>query len=66
MDGINGITVLYAFVTIVSFSFLEVNSDSIPLLITMGLSCCAFGFFNVRKKPRHLQEMLVVLVWHCF
>jgi len=52
MDGINGITVLYAFVTILSFSFLEINKDSFPLLITMGLSCCAFGFFNVRKKAK--------------
>jgi UDP-N-acetylmuramyl pentapeptide phosphotransferase/UDP-N-acetylglucosamine-1-phosphate transferase len=52
MDGINGITVLYAFVAIVSFSFLPINHDSLPLLITMGLSCCAFGIFNVRKKAK--------------
>lgn len=52
MDGINGITVLYAFVAIVSFSFLSINQDSLPLLITMGLSCCAFGIFNVRKKAK--------------
>jgi UDP-N-acetylmuramyl pentapeptide phosphotransferase/UDP-N-acetylglucosamine-1-phosphate transferase len=52
MDGINGITVLYAFVTILSFSFLDINKESLPLLITMGLSCCAFGIFNVRKKAK--------------
>ncbi|TRX34824.1 UDP-GlcNAc--UDP-phosphate GlcNAc-1-phosphate transferase [Flavobacterium sp. ZT3R18] len=52
MDGINGITVLYAFVAIVSFSFLPINQESLPLLITMGLSCCAFGIFNVRKKAK--------------
>jgi UDP-N-acetylmuramyl pentapeptide phosphotransferase/UDP-N-acetylglucosamine-1-phosphate transferase len=52
MDGINGITVLYAFVAIASFSFLEINQESLPLLITMGLSCCAFGIFNVRKKAK--------------
>jgi UDP-N-acetylmuramyl pentapeptide phosphotransferase/UDP-N-acetylglucosamine-1-phosphate transferase len=52
MDGINGITVLYSFVGILSLSFIEVNKDSQPLLITMGLSCCAFGFFNVRKKAK--------------
>jgi UDP-N-acetylmuramyl pentapeptide phosphotransferase/UDP-N-acetylglucosamine-1-phosphate transferase len=52
MDGINGITVLYAFVAIVSFSFLPINHNSLPLLITMGLSCCAFGIFNVRKKAK--------------
>ncbi|MBF4470282.1 UDP-GlcNAc--UDP-phosphate GlcNAc-1-phosphate transferase [Flavobacterium sp. HJJ] len=52
MDGINGITVLYALVAILSFSFLEVNKGSLPLLITMALSCFVFGFFNVRKKAR--------------
>lgn len=52
MDGINGITVLYAFVTILSFSFLDINKESLPLLLTMGLSCCAFGIFNVRKKAK--------------
>ncbi|OOG64221.1 glycosyltransferase family 4 protein [Flavobacterium sp. A45] len=52
MDGINGITVLYAFVTILSFSFLGINKESLPLLLTMGLSCCAFGIFNVRKKAK--------------
>lgn len=52
MDGINGITVLYSFVAILSFSFLEINKESLPLLITMGLSCLAFGFFNVRKKAK--------------
>jgi UDP-N-acetylmuramyl pentapeptide phosphotransferase/UDP-N-acetylglucosamine-1-phosphate transferase len=52
MDGINGITVLYALTAIVSFSFLPINETSLPLLITMGLSCVAFGFFNVRKKAK--------------
>ncbi|PKB17441.1 UDP-GlcNAc--UDP-phosphate GlcNAc-1-phosphate transferase [Flavobacterium sp. 5] len=52
MDGINGITVLYSFFAIVSFSFIEINKESLPLLITMGLSCCAFGIFNVRKRAK--------------
>lgn len=52
MDGINGITVLYALTAIVSFSFLPINKASLPLLITMGLSCLAFGIFNVRKKAK--------------
>ena len=52
MDGINGITVLYALAAIVTFSFLPVNNNSLPLLITMGLSCLAFGIFNVRKKAK--------------
>lgn len=52
MDGINGITVLYAFVTILSFCFITINKESLPLLITMGMSCGAFGIFNVRKKAK--------------
>jgi UDP-N-acetylmuramyl pentapeptide phosphotransferase/UDP-N-acetylglucosamine-1-phosphate transferase len=52
MDGINGITVLYSFVAILSFSFLDINRDSLPLLIIMALSCCVFGIFNVRKKAK--------------
>ena len=52
MDGINGITVLYALTAIISFSFLPVNGSSLPLLITMGLSCFVFGLFNVRKKAK--------------
>lgn len=52
MDGINGITVLYALTAIMSFSFLSIHNSSLPLLITMGLSCFVFGFFNVRKKAK--------------
>lgn len=52
MDGINGITVLYALIAIASFAYLPNNEDSLPLLITMGLSCLVFGLFNVRKKAK--------------
>lgn len=52
MDGINGITVLYALTALVSFSVLAVHQTSLPLLITMGLSCLVFGFFNVRKSAK--------------
>jgi UDP-N-acetylmuramyl pentapeptide phosphotransferase/UDP-N-acetylglucosamine-1-phosphate transferase len=52
MDGINGITVLYALTAIVSFSFLSISESSLPLLITMGLSCFIFGLFNIRKKAK--------------
>lgn len=52
MDGINGITVLYALIAIASFSFLSINESSLPLLITMGLSCFVFGIFNLRKKAK--------------
>lgn len=52
MDGINGITVLYALISIISFAFLPLNSAFLPLLITMGLSCLVFGIFNIRKKAK--------------
>jgi UDP-N-acetylmuramyl pentapeptide phosphotransferase/UDP-N-acetylglucosamine-1-phosphate transferase len=52
MDGINGITVLYALVSIASFAWLFKDDASFELLITMGLACCVFGFFNVRKKAK--------------
>ncbi|MGM8362782.1 UDP-GlcNAc--UDP-phosphate GlcNAc-1-phosphate transferase [Flavobacterium sp. ARAG 55.4] len=52
MDGINGITVLYAFSAIIGFSLLKFNQDYLPLLITMGLSCIVFGIFNIRKKAK--------------
>lgn len=52
MDGINGISVLYALTTIVSFSILPIHQSSLPLLITMGLSCLVFGFFNVRTTAK--------------
>jgi UDP-N-acetylmuramyl pentapeptide phosphotransferase/UDP-N-acetylglucosamine-1-phosphate transferase len=52
MDGINGITALYALTAIVSFSLLSINESSLPLLITMGLSCLVFGLFNVRKNAK--------------
>ena len=52
MDGINGITVLYALSAIVSFAFLPLHESSLPLLITMGLSCLVFGFFNIRTKAK--------------
>ena len=33
MDGINGITVLYSLISIVTFAFLPVNQSSLPVLI---------------------------------
>jgi len=52
MDGINGITVLYALAAIASFSVLPIHESNLPLLITMGLSCLVFGFFNIRTKAK--------------
>lgn len=52
MDGINGNSVLYALTAIVSFSILPFHQNSLPLLITMGIACLIFGFFNVRKSAK--------------
>ncbi len=52
MDGINGITVLYALVTIISFTFISKLNSDIPLLYTMSISCVVFAIFNVRKKAK--------------
>ena len=50
MDGINGITVLYALVSLLTFyqlPFLAPEQELIALLI---ISCLIFAWFNVRKK----------------
>lgn len=52
MDGINGITVLYALVAILSFAFLYQDEAIFNVLVIMGLACIIFGFFNVRKKAK--------------
>src|SRR5690606_5044234 len=52
MDGINGITVLYSLVAIISFSLLPVHEGERELLTLVGISCLVFGFFNVRKKAK--------------
>lgn len=52
MDGINGITVLYALVCILTFGYLYYGQESFSVLLIMGMSCLVFGFFNVRKKAK--------------
>jgi UDP-N-acetylmuramyl pentapeptide phosphotransferase/UDP-N-acetylglucosamine-1-phosphate transferase len=52
MDGINGISVLYALAAILTFSFLPGNEKNLPLLIIVGISCFIFGFFNIRKVAK--------------
>jgi UDP-N-acetylmuramyl pentapeptide phosphotransferase/UDP-N-acetylglucosamine-1-phosphate transferase len=52
MDGINGITVLYALVTVTSFGYLYRDKPEFVSLVIMGISCLVFAFFNVRKKAR--------------
>lgn len=52
MDGINGITVLYAMVSLLTFGYLYQNQNQFPVFILMGISCLVFGFFNIRKKAK--------------
>ena len=52
MDGINGITVLYALVAILSFGWLYKDAASFNVLAVMALACIVFAFFNVRKKAK--------------
>ncbi|MFD2601204.1 MraY family glycosyltransferase [Flavobacterium suzhouense] len=52
MDGINGITVLYALVAISSFGWIYRDTPSFEILATMGLGCLVFAYFNVRKKAK--------------
>jgi UDP-N-acetylmuramyl pentapeptide phosphotransferase/UDP-N-acetylglucosamine-1-phosphate transferase len=48
MDGINGITVLYAY-CFHKFCFVTLHQDSL-LLITMGLSCVVFEYLMEKKS----------------
>ncbi|SHN15188.1 UDP-N-acetylmuramyl pentapeptide phosphotransferase/UDP-N-acetylglucosamine-1-phosphate transferase [Cyclobacterium lianum] len=50
MDGINGITVLYALVSLGSFALVPEMEADRHLIIFLSLSCLAFAWFNVRKK----------------
>lgn len=53
MDGINGITGLYSLVVLTSFWFLnkfEVPFTDPSFIITAGIACMVFLFFNFRKK----------------
>ncbi len=52
MDGINGISVLYALTAIVGFSVIPAHQANLPLLFTMGISSLIFGVFNVRKNAK--------------
>lgn len=52
MDGINGITVLYALVAIGSFAYLPIHSEHFSALSTMAIAAAVFGIFNLRKKAK--------------
>ena len=52
MDGINGITVLYALVSLVTFRFLPEMVTSVPMLDVMSIACLVFAYFNLRKRAK--------------
>jgi len=52
MDGINGITVLYALVALGSFALVPEMAGDRELLILLSMAALAFAWFNVRKKAR--------------
>jgi len=52
MDGVNGITVLYALGSIITFAYLYQGQEQFYLLVTVGVSCLVFGFFNIGKKAK--------------
>jgi UDP-N-acetylmuramyl pentapeptide phosphotransferase/UDP-N-acetylglucosamine-1-phosphate transferase len=50
MDGINGITALYALVVLGTFYFLPELEEYEELIVVMGLAVIVFAFYNLRKK----------------
>jgi UDP-N-acetylmuramyl pentapeptide phosphotransferase/UDP-N-acetylglucosamine-1-phosphate transferase len=54
MDGINGITVLYALSVFIPLYWTNSQLDILPsdLLVFVGFSLMIFGFYNLRKKAR--------------
>lgn len=55
MDGINGITVLYTALALVSFLFLNNFFENIidnDLFIILLIACGFFGFYNLRKRAK--------------
>lgn len=52
MDGINGITVLYALVALITFYQLPALEGDQELIALVGISALVFAWFNVRKKAK--------------
>lgn len=52
MDGINGITVLYALVALITFYQLPALATDRELIALVAISALVFAWFNVRKKAK--------------
>ena len=50
MDGINGITVLYAGICLVSLGYVNYHTPVFKSIVIVGLAAIVFGFVNLRKK----------------
>jgi UDP-N-acetylmuramyl pentapeptide phosphotransferase/UDP-N-acetylglucosamine-1-phosphate transferase len=50
MDGINGITVLYAAVSLVSLGYVNSQAPVFQSIVIVSLAALVFGFVNLRKK----------------
>jgi UDP-N-acetylmuramyl pentapeptide phosphotransferase/UDP-N-acetylglucosamine-1-phosphate transferase len=50
MDGINGITVLYAEICLVSLGYVNYHTPVFQSIVIVGMAAVVFGFVNLRKK----------------
>lgn len=71
MDGINGITVFYALISLLTFAWVNLILHFAPdsLLILLILSCIVFAWFNARRQARCFAgdvgsvSMAFILAW---
>jgi UDP-N-acetylmuramyl pentapeptide phosphotransferase/UDP-N-acetylglucosamine-1-phosphate transferase len=50
MDGINGITVLYAAISLLSLGYVNSHAPVFQSIVIVGMAAIVFGFVNLRKK----------------
>ena len=50
MDGINGITVLYAGICLVSLGYVNYHTPVFQSIVIVGMAAVVFGFVNLRQK----------------
>jgi UDP-N-acetylmuramyl pentapeptide phosphotransferase/UDP-N-acetylglucosamine-1-phosphate transferase len=50
MDGINGITVLYAAISLLSLGYVNYQAPVFQSIVVVSMAAIVFGFVNLRKK----------------
>jgi UDP-N-acetylmuramyl pentapeptide phosphotransferase/UDP-N-acetylglucosamine-1-phosphate transferase len=50
MDGINGITVLYSGISLLSLGYVNSHTPVFQSIVIVGMAAVVFGFVNLRKK----------------